>query len=187
MSFDPIIIDDAVPKTLSNEIESLLFSNDFPWFYLEDITYSSESITSLGIAEKTPAFVHTFLSPETGQSHFNALVKLIPLLAMDKAGITNEATLVYARAFFQLAGTSDRKHNNPHVDMHTKHLVCLYYVNDSSGDTYFFGKTRDSAKTQTVTPKKGRAVLFDGATYHASSAPQEGRRAVINFNLLLSE
>jgi ectoine hydroxylase-related dioxygenase (phytanoyl-CoA dioxygenase family) len=38
----------------------------------------------------------------------------------------------------------------------------------------------------TIPPKKGRIVLFDGNTYHASSHPTTNQRAVINFNLVLN-
>jgi hypothetical protein len=62
-------------------------------------------------------------------------------------------------------------------------LVILYYVNDSDGDTYFFGKEKDSELVQKITPKKNRAVIFDGSTWHASSLPSKNHRIVINFNL----
>jgi hypothetical protein len=36
-----------------------------------------------------------------------------------------------------------------------------------------------------VTPKRGRAVLFDGSRYHCSSQPTIGYRTIINFDLTI--
>ena len=54
-------------------------------------------------------------------------------------------------------------HNNMHTDMKCPHTVCLYYVNDADGDTFFFDKNREIVDR--VTPKKGSMVVFDGLTF----------------------
>ena len=63
----------------------------------------------------------------------------------------------------------------PHVDLQydngdpVEHMVLLYYVNDSDGPTYFFDKAEQLQDT--VYPKPGRAVIFDGNIIHAASNP----------------
>ena len=69
-------------------------------------------------------------------------------------------------------------HNNMHMDMSIPHTVALYYVNDSDGDTFFFDK--DKQIVDRVTPKKGRVVVFDGLTLHASSMPSKDYRISMN-------
>jgi len=69
-------------------------------------------------------------------------------------------------------------HNNMHVDMKLPHVVVLYYVNDADGDTFFFNNSREIVDR--VTPKKGRAVVFDGLTLHASSMPTKNHRISLN-------
>jgi len=71
----------------------------------------------------------------------------------------------------------------PHTDMVRKHMVVIYYVNDSDGPTYLF---EDDGRTiiKKVEPKKGRFVMFDGSTKHAGSHPINNTfRVVINYDV----
>jgi len=91
--------------------------------------------------------------------------------------------IVVARTFLQLPRLDKISCNNRHVDRRSEHVVCLYYVNDSDGDTVLFNGDTEEV-IQRVTPKRGRVVLFDGGTYHASGKPTVNCRAVINLNLV---
>lgn len=79
----------------------------------------------------------------------------------------------------------------PHIDMTTPHMVLLYYVNDSDGDTVIFDQKYDGGEVpmltvnRTVEPKAGSAIVFDGLTYHSSSSPQYAEeRIVLNINFI---
>lgn len=84
----------------------------------------------------------------------------------------------------------------PHVDFPFPHYTFLYYVNDSDGDTILFNEKFDINKDvydqhddftifKSFTPKRGKAILFNGLTYHSSSNPQHHEsRVVINMNLI---
>jgi hypothetical protein len=79
----------------------------------------------------------------------------------------------------------------PHVDMTTPHMVLLYYVNDSDGDTIIFHQKHSSDQdpvltvNRSISPKAGSAIMFDGLTYHSSSSPQyTEERIVININFI---
>jgi hypothetical protein len=79
----------------------------------------------------------------------------------------------------------------PHVDMTTPHMVLLYYVNDSDGDTVIFDQKYDDGEVprltvnRAISPKAGAAILFDGLTYHSSSSPQYAeKRIILNINFL---
>ena len=64
-----------------------------------------------------------------------------------------------------------RKHLPPHTDYQKgKHSVILYYVNDSDGDTFLFND--DMTVRERVSPKKNRALYFDGSITHAASNPK---------------
>ena len=73
--------------------------------------------------------------------------------------------------------------------------MVLYYVLDSDGDTLITNKTFDQEKKHyldipteedivlRVTPKQGRAVIFDGKYYHTARQPKDKLRCIINFNI----
>ena len=87
--------------------------------------------------------------------------------------------------------------HQPHIDMHDKHHVLLYYVNDSDGDTVLYEQTHDHAGPReavpptfdvaaTVTTRQGRPVVFDGFQYHSSATPIETpARMFINVDFVL--
>jgi hypothetical protein len=68
----------------------------------------------------------------------------------------------------------------PHTDQDSPHLVFLYYVNDSDGDTIFYDSNQDILKR--VSPKKGRIILFNGLIPHSGSSPSKSTRILININ-----
>jgi hypothetical protein len=77
----------------------------------------------------------------------------------------------------------------PHVDFTppVKGLVtAIYYINDSDGDTVMFNQLGDKLlPIQTITPKRGRLVMFNGARYHSGNCPTNDKpRALLNINFL---
>ena len=126
------------------------------------------------------------------------MIKIIPEQAC--VGINKLCDEIYqARAFihFPLIPELRREYDNIHIDLAFKHLIVLYYVNDTDGDTFIFDKKSDyeninlaSVENQNelkvikrVTPKKGRALVFDGNRYHSSSGPTKDIRCIINFDI----
>jgi len=43
-----------------------------------------------------------------------------------------------ANLLFQLQNNQKSTHTTPHIDFVREHLVCIYYINNSDGDTHFF-------------------------------------------------
>lgn len=105
--------------------------------------------------------------------------------------------IYYNRIFLQLPLVSQyrKEHNGIHVDLppNLPHVACVYYVNDSDGDTIIYDQTIndvpggsqnvDVTIHKRVTPRRGRAVFFDGSRYHCSSQPTINYRTIINFDL----
>ena len=70
----------------------------------------------------------------------------------------------------------------PHKDLDFPHWVCLYYANDTEGDTIFFNENKEEIKR--VQPKKGRIVFFNGLIPHCGSTNSKNIRALVNFNFI---
>jgi hypothetical protein len=181
------VIDDVINKNYQDSIEKTLLSNTFPWFFHKDITYNQiDEINNYG-------FGHTMVN-EDGQIISNYYNFLLPLIfsAFDKVNLKLENVLK-CRTFLQLPRPNKNPHNIPHVDLSFNHLVFLYYVNDSDGDTIIFKEKCDKNIVfdkdykfnvfKKISPKKGRGLIFNGNTYHASSNPTNNPRCVINFDI----
>ena len=86
-------------------------------------------------------------------------------------------TVLYTKGQYEGCGV-------PHRDMYTPHYTMIYYANDSDGPTCFFDKNMEVFKE--VHPKKGRAVIFPGTTYHGGYAPKEyDNRILLNANFMI--
>ena len=77
----------------------------------------------------------------------------------------------------------------PHVDVPKPHWAMIYYVNDSDGDTVIFDKMypdpENAVVLHSISPKKNRAIMFDGRHYHSGTVPaKHDARIVINFDFL---
>ena len=111
---------------------------------------------------------------------------------MKKVGLkcgVRDVKVLQGRSFLQFPIQKERGEPDlPHIDINNKiHIVGLYYVVDSDGDTVIYNETKES-KTYTikksVTPKQGRMVIFDGSLYHAAKQPiNSNTRCIVNYNL----
>ena len=104
--------------------------------------------------------------------------------------------IMEARSFLQLPlnkGYIGEGVDTPPLDRTEPHLVFLYYVNDSDGDTIIYNyKSKsptdipffeDVKEQKRVKPKQGRVVIFDGMYWHTAEQPTKDVRCIINFNI----
>lgn len=170
------IIDQYFSKQIQDEIESVLSSNDFPWFFIpETVSGDKESkLPKFKNTKNTFGFKHFLYDfNEVNSNYFKDFNNLFKFNNLIRAKIN---------LLTPIAGYKKNNHNQPHVDIDDKeHVTKIYYVNDSDGDTFFFDKNHKLI--QRVTPKKGRLIVFNGLILHAGSNPIKfDRRMVININ-----
>ncbi len=173
------VIDNFIDFKYQKDIRNVLMGEyqykkeDFPWFYIEDVTASGD-IDS----QHRRALAHEYVDYVEGKkvgkklSIFHHL--FLPMLkkvcrTMDIKNIN----VLQGRSFLQFPlNLKDRSVDTPHIDIYNKeHLVALYYVCDSDGDTIIYNEREELGTytiKQKVTPKQGRMVLFDGSLYHTS-------------------
>ena len=167
------IIDNCIPvKQQDLIIDELLKIKFFPWFYCNDGTRQDKESS-----QHRPALSHYFIINKKQHSNYFKLASstVIPF--------TNNP-IIQSRAFLQfplnlkLIGL---KLDALHIDLADSHMVYLYYVIDSDGDTVLFKKSKIIKK---VSPKKGRLLIFDGGIWHTSQRPQKGIRCIINSDVV---
>ena len=187
------IFDDIIDKPLQEEIKSTLLrsSGNFPWFFLDDVTSSVSSDTQL-----RPAFFHLFCDNFQDNSYFYSMTKPIIDNVVDKLKL-KLPSIYQSRTIVQLPlSLKNYTVDNAHIDYSKPHLVILYYVMDSDGDTIVYDKkwkegTMDATTEMTknmlikkrITPKQGRVVVFDGHYWHTAEQPKYNNRCIINNNV----
>jgi hypothetical protein len=127
---------------------------------------------------------------------FNDCVALLERFCLKNSISVTEILRIKANILFRSPPQAAGKWNNPHVNRNSYHKSFLYYVNDSDGDTYFFDKVwsdgdpgvlihDDMLVINQISPEAGKAIMFDGTRYHASSSPiNSDYRVVINIDFL---
>ena len=186
------VFDNIIDKPLQEKIKSTL-EIDLPWYFISDVTSSDSG------NQGRPGFFHLFSEKYKENSNFNWIPNEIvsKVIVELKLKITQ---IIQSRTFFQLPLSSQYLKNdtvdNAHVDLSSPHLVVLYYVMDSDGDTIIYDKKWEKGKEnlnseetakllikKRVTPKQGRLVVFDGRYWHTAEQPKYNKRCVINTDI----
>jgi hypothetical protein len=175
------IIDIIQQETIKHKLLNLT-----SWNYVDDVSIKGN------IHQRRPGFKHIFDRDNLD----NSLLHLVNNTQEKIKHIKENNQILEARSFLQLplntdfAGTSI---DTPHLDRFEPHLVFLYYVCDSDGDTVIYNyKTKkegdipffeDVKELKRITPKQGRVVVFDGMYWHTAEQPKNNIRCIVNFNV----
>lgn len=187
-----IIIDDLIDKNLQTEYHDIIMSQR-SWCFIKDMTYANGEL-------KYPSYGFNMLFKHPSHGVMSELYEAIcvPIVnsLLEKRKSMEIKDIYFTRAFLQLPLSENfyKGQNGLHVDLAEPHYACIYYLNDSDGDTIILEQSTldtepgsqgvDIKIHKTVTPKKGRMVMFDGRRYHCSSQPTQNYRAIINFDLV---
>jgi hypothetical protein len=188
MLFETKVIDHIIPHDAQETVKKLVLGGD--WKLVSDMSYNNSDKPSYGLNQM-------FKHPDKGVMSPLYEIVAVPILnvVLEKLGITI-TDCNHSRSFLQLPLRDEflKEHNGIHVDLPIPHLACVYYVNDSDGDTVLYEQTWNNTIPNSsnnvmveharVTPKQGRFVVFDGMRYHCSTQPTTGYRCIINFNLI---
>jgi len=172
------VIDNIVPAYIQSNIESYAIASNINWAYYSNVTDESDNFN--------PGFNHTLLEYNADSKYEPRLCNPDIWMYLQSLYITasilklNIQTLFTARLFLQTPSLK-REIILPHTDLDHSHLVFLYYINDSDGDTIFLKNNKVFKK---VSPKKGRVVIFDGSIEHSGGVPIKSSRFVLNVDFL---
>jgi len=184
-----LVIDDFIDKDYQEEIKNnLMGDNDFPWYYIDDVTAAYDEGN-----QGRPGLSHVYVEyndDNTSEivSEFHEL--FLPLLNKACQVLqVPKANIVQGRSFLQFPlNLNSSDDDTPHIDLYEgdRHIVVLYYVVTSDGDTVIYNQRTESdvyTVKQKVTPKQGRVVIFDGGLYHTAQQALRQIRCIVNYNL----
>ena len=197
------VIDDYLPDSLHDHVCQCVLNNQFPWFYLEDITreFPRENEYRQPGLQNTP-----YAHGRVNNQFYDSISFLPSMMATTIQEMTkySRERLILTRLrvglnhpIIDFASKFEVPYNFPHRDYdeevaEKKHFTLLYYVNESDGDTYVFEEQKELTDItqytihKQVTPKQNRLLVFDGEQYHASSSPLKcDRRVVITVNFMV--
>ena len=187
------VFDDIIDKSLQEKIKFNILNNDenFRWGFVKDITTSSVH------TQKRPGFNHVFYEDLVRQCEdYSWIARDIVSPVIDKLKLETYQ-IVKSKTLLQVPlNLKDYTVDNAHVDMISPHLVILYYVMDSDGDTIIYNNQWEEGETcknnketqkmiikKKVTPKQGRVIVFNGSYWHTAEQPKDNNRCVINTNI----
>jgi hypothetical protein len=185
---DIFVFDNIVDIKEQEQIKNTLLEKDnINWFFKSDITKYTNK-------QKRPGFSHYFVIDKKANSDFHNLSLNIIKNSCEKINF-NLKQIIQSRSFLQLPLNEKflgEGLDTPHIDIEEKHIVILYYVNDSDGDTVIYENKYEKNKEvnfkdlkikKTVSTKQGRVVIFDGHLYHTGQQPKKDIRCIINNNV----
>jgi len=189
-----LVIDDFIDNDYQEDIKDVLLGKEtwgelnFPWFHLDDVTEAFEDGN-----QGRPGLSHVYIElNDDGSSNlisdFHDL--FIPMLELACGTLEiPTAKILQGRSFMQFPlNLQSDEDDTPHIDLDegVRHVVVLYYVVTSDGDTIIYNERTESktyTEKQRVTPKQGRVVIFDGGLYHTAQQCSNTPRCIVNYNL----
>jgi len=187
------VIDNFMPEEYLVHLQTYMLSPNFLWSYTPCISKDGVATPTIKNAIDSPAFTHKLYSK--WEDHKSYAFKVFePLVTSIENYLDNTQELIRLRAVLTpyKHGFTSQNFNLPHIDFPCPHLSCVYYVNDSDGDTWMFDQyfqanvepTEYTVK-QRITPKPNRLLIFDGLQYHTASNPVNAdSRLILNFNFV---
>ncbi len=182
-----IEIEKFIPSSYADILEDIICkSPEFQWVYTPSTNNQKETqiMKRDERSYESEQLVHALYLEGARRSQFFDVIFPFFYFLEEKTGIRLEA-VERVKANMLLRSTEpDDKYNTPHIDVPDPgYKSLLYYVKDSDGDTFFFNETWRDKKAltlkQRVSPKKGKAVVFDSSTWHASSNPRQNQNRVV--------
>jgi hypothetical protein len=192
------VFDDIIPNDEQIILNNYVKNNDIEWVSMENIIHRCEEKVD---EQKFPARVHP--KPNCKNEEINRIIDGIEL------AVTKKLNLEFIKNYrWKINWTTPIGEYNPmnllHYDTYTDHIAMVYYINDSTGDTYIYNNINGNnvevgyknfnspdynsyTLLTTVSPKMGRCVVFDGKLAHHGSYPINGDRFIVNFNFVAKQ
>jgi hypothetical protein len=189
----PMVVDDVISDQYQAELEhAFVGQTQAPWYFLQETDQYGGQVDPINV------MFHMIYNEQQGvNSKLFALVKplLFELIGRSNTRFTE---FLQVRAMCHFPVITDRKTTAIHTDFNIPVPYCtgVYYVNRNiDGETILYNKTHHNIPPEQVAsrlgefeeilrvePRRGSAVMFDGATYHCGAVPTKKPRVLLNFS-----
>ena len=185
------VFPDFATSMFHRQISETVANFNMPWALRPSTMYPGYiPPASAPQSYEAPQFIHPIYDDFRPVSNLSTLVDTISWLLSVKHNIyTGKIHRSKINLNTPAPHIPDGGHYMPHIDTSIPHIVALYYINDSDGDTLFF-QDKDGAfeEFMHVTPQANTMVCFDGSIFHAAQPPRKSPiRLAINTVYLQDE
>ena len=172
----------VLSKREQHKLEKICLDVNFPWFYLHDTAFSPTK--SKRLKSQQDSFSHLLYRryDKPARSAFLHLFQPYLKTISHKINLDYEK-IIRVRLGMYYPRPHAPAHNNPHVDDQRDHMTVIYYVNQSTGNTFLFSEKPPIQ----ITPQQGKLVIFKGHVRHASSDPKDKLRITLNINYAIEK
>jgi|SRR5210317_1249468 hypothetical protein len=181
----------VIPDSYAKDIEQELNTEYFPWYYNLSTVDCEFDYTDKNIV-KSSQYTHQIFSTQVQPSYVYHLVKPVLFFVEEKLNIkVKSIDRIKANSLQRIPHYKKNNYAPPHWDndprRQSNRLSCVYYVNNSDGDTRLFDKKYPNEGSnltivEQFSPKQGYATIFNSDRWHCGSNPiVSERRIVINY------
>ena len=211
MIIDTQIFEDIISIEEQDILLEFMELNYESWVFIPYVSLDANDRPAFGQI-KFPAYTFDIIEKNTLTVEYE---NILPILKKIESNVCKNINLKFLQNYrYKLncqppieAYTIDDLYKNIHYDRQNKHMVMIYYANDCDGDTILFknkrgydavsnNKTKKEAQNgdftnieliHSISPKKGRVVIFDGVLLHSASWSNTKNRYAVNFNVILDD
>jgi hypothetical protein len=176
----------VIDNVISDKYSQFLFDRiaNVPWTFVPNLSYGqTDNYDSAGFSYSF--FLHENYNQKEKKHistpEYNYIIPLL-LEGFTKFNLNLSIEQVFRCRARLTLNRETSKIEDKHIDYNFPHLVFLYYINTTDGNTVLY---ENDQIIEQISPKRGRGVLFDGKILHASSSSTLSPRIVLNTNILL--
>jgi hypothetical protein len=174
------IFENVIDEIDQNILLEYMKSKYTDWYFVENISKSDREYLSFN------GWSRHVTAEEPIENYIFDIIKNIESNTLNKSNLKFLKNYRYKLNCLEPLKTNptlDELYSNTHVDDTIEHIVLIYYANDVDGDTILFDKNNEILKS--ISPKKGKVVLFDGSINHCPSWPSKENRYGLNYNIVV--
>lgn len=186
-----IVDDDFLPEGAVDSIRDSILDHDTPWILTRELVSRNFEFNVDVPKYSGSQFNHIlYIGGKPRSYHYDMALDALMTFCEKHDMLVYGITRAKLNMTFPDSNTDVEETQAPHVDHSWPHYVFLYYVNEADGDTILYNEDFDNNEPHNLTemvrvsPKAGRAIMFDGLKYHSPLVPTEGYRVVINITFV---